>query len=131
LKLGPLWLHAFGSSARSARIDFVAGHPTKVLIEGEAGSASTVELRGSNCSSGRPLRFCYAAALSECGLLGAEGRSYDPATFERAGTAVQRLDASSGYPGYMLFPKPGLYEIWLTRSGGSPEPVARAVVAVR
>ncbi len=117
LRLGPLWFHGF---VRRARTAIIPGPPppnllTKVLIEHVPGTG-TVQLTGASCTTGTSLRFCYGTCIP-----GGGGPTSVPSTPQ----VVIDL-ASSGYPGYMLFPAPGRYRLSAEEAGHA----LGAVVAV-
>ena len=109
LQLGPLWFHAFDSGSSTATItSFLPGHPTKVLIE-HAPGVGIIRLTGESCSTGGSLRFCY----DPC---------YPPQPGSMAGAAstiAESIDLGvhTGYPGYMFFEAPGMYQLFGEKSG--------------
>lgn len=118
LRLGPLVFYGFVPGATTA---IIPGPPpanllTKVLIEHGRGTG-TVQLTGASCGAGTPLRFCYPRSSpgEDCTTL--------PSTPQ-----VEIDLASSDYPGYMLFPAPGRYQLSADQAGHT---LGTVVVVVR
>jgi hypothetical protein len=117
-RAGPLWFSAFGRVDPGKPARLAPGGRSdgwKVVIHPDRGSGEVVELSGTVCPSGLPVRFCYTAC------------SWD----DRSKTAVValRVDASShlDYTGYMVFPTAGLMRLTVSRDS---QPVGQTVIDV-
>jgi hypothetical protein len=107
---GPLWFSAFGQVAGGTPARLAAGgryDGWKVVIHPDQKSKGLVEVSGTACASGLPVRFCYTACSWE----------------NRSQTAVSRLqlDVSShaDYTGYMVFPGTGLMRLAVLKGSQS------------
>jgi hypothetical protein len=117
---GPVWFSAFGDVYPGAPARLAASGPYdgwKVVIHPDPKSSGTANVSGIQCSSGKPVRFCYGG----CGW-------------------NQRLNAPTKFPvdvgqhlsytGYMVFPGPGLIRLTVTESTGSAHTVVIEVPSV-
>ncbi len=114
---GPLWFSAFGQvdpgkPARLAPGGLYDGW--KVVIHPDRGSG-VVELSGTACPSGLPVRFCYTAC------------SWDDRS--QAAVAALRVDSSShsDYTGYMVFPSAGLMRLTVSKDS---RPAGQTIIDV-
>lgn len=116
-RAGPVWFSAFGRVDPGAPATLGATGPYdgwKVVIHPDPKAAGTANLSGVQCSSGKPVRFCY------------DGCNWN----ERLNAPV-KLPVNVGrhldYTGYMVFPGPGLMRLSATDSVGV---VATVVIEV-
>lgn len=121
LHLGPLWLRGFAMGATTATISgpVPSNFLTKVLIEHDPGTG-TVQLTGTSCATGTPLRFCYVTCRFRAG-----------SSSSMNGPSILQVPidlAASGYTGYMLFTAPGRYRLSAEYAGNALDSV---VVTVR
>ena len=108
-KAGPVWFSAFGRvRSGPAVLDFSPGYPTKVVIHPDAGPHPAVQLRGIECSSSKPLHFCYNQ-----GVCGFSGQPATESELEQRGDAVLTIASNQHEDdtGYMLFPRRGRYMV--------------------
>lgn len=107
---GPVWFSAFGPvrSGKAVLADFFPGVPTKIVIHPDVGTHPEVQVRGIECASGKPFRFCYNQ-----GTCGFSGSPVPGPAFEARGDAVVTIAANQhdDDTGYMLFPRPGKYQV--------------------
>lgn len=117
---GPLFFSAFKPGQSAAVLsDYVPGFPYKVLAQPMRPLSKPVNLRGSNCLTGEPLRFWYRDGVPFAHLPAPQ------AEFAVAGDLVATLspipsDTSgepSGHTGYMLFSGPGQWKVSVEESG--------------
>ncbi|MGI8609241.1 MAG: hypothetical protein ACR2MY_08465 [Candidatus Dormibacteria bacterium] len=109
-RAGPIWFSAFGQvrAGKAVLDDYSPGEPTKVLIHPNPGPHPEVQIRGTECASGRALHFCY-----QQGSCGFTGQPVSESDLEARGDAVVKIakDQPGDYTGYMLFPRRGNYLI--------------------
>lgn len=108
-KAGPVWFSAFGPvRSGPAVLNFSPGYPTKVVIHPDAGPHPAVQLRGIECSSSKPLHFCYNQ-----GVCGFSGQPVTERELEQRGDAVLTIDLNQHEDdtGYILFPRRGRYMV--------------------
>lgn len=104
-RAGPLWFSAFGRVNPGAPAALESGGGPydgwKVVIRPDPSAAGTVALTGSECGSGKVVRFCYANA------------GCDFATRLASSVATLYVDAGRhiDYTGYMVFPGPGMMRL--------------------
>ena len=107
-RAGPIWFSAFGPvrSGKAVLSDFSPGYPTKIVIHPDTGPHPQVQIHGSECSSGKPLHFCYNQ-----GGCGFSGQPVSELELERRGDSVVTIGTNQHEDdtGYMLFPRPGKY----------------------
>lgn len=111
-RAGHVWFSAFGPVRRGKAeiVDFSAGIPTKVVIHTDSDLSDRVVLTGIECATGMALHFCYDQA-DNCGLT---DRSHTPDELARQGTNQLNIAGSANdYTGYMLFPRPGNYQLFV------------------
>jgi hypothetical protein len=109
-RAGPLWFSAFGRvSPGGPAILATPNGPYdgwKVVISPDPKATGTVDLSGTQCSSGTAVRFCYN---------GCDWTS-------RLQSSVTKLSVDAGahldYTGYMVFPGPGLMRLSVSNSHG-------------
>ena len=117
---GPLEFRGANSGKPDAIVDeFARGAPTKILVLPLRPLANEVWVRGFRCGDHRPLYFSYGQA--------GPGPSNTTEELERAGALQPRFgpttrgavgDGALGYPGYMLFTSPGLWQVQVMDAGG-------------
>lgn len=108
---GPLWFSAFGrvNPGTPAALE-PGGGPYdgwKVAIVPEPAATGSAKLTGSECGSGKAVRFCYGAC--------------DYATRLTSSVLTLDVDVSKHLDdtGYMVFPGPGLMRLSVLDSHGS------------
>lgn len=115
-RAGPIWFSAFGPvrSGKAVVQDFFKGFPTKIVIHPDQSPHPEVQIRGTGCSSGKLLRFCY-----DQGSCGFNGHPVSEQELETRGDAAVTIAANQkvDHGGYMLFPRPGKY--WVEVDEGS------------
>ncbi|HKV88399.1 MAG TPA: hypothetical protein VJT78_10420 [Candidatus Dormibacteraeota bacterium] len=114
-KAGPVWFSAFGPvRSGKAVLEFSPGYPTKVVVHPDAGPHPAVQLHGAECTSGKPLHFCYNE-----GACGFPGQPVTEQELESRGDAALIIDSNQHVDdtGYMLFPRRGMYVVF-AESGG-------------
>ena len=111
---GPLWFSDFGlvQSGKAVITDFNPGYPTKVVIHPDASLHGSVQLRGFNCETGQQLHFCYGEG--NCGF---SGQSVTEAELSQRGDTVVTIQGHLDFTGYILFPQPGFYQLWVEQNG--------------
>jgi hypothetical protein len=105
---GPLIFYGYSGKSTHAIVgDFEPGVPTKVGIGVIHTLTAPVTLEGWECATGEGLRFWY----KEC----CPFPSTPVTTTQLASTgdlvAMLKSGAAQGYPGYMLFTRPGLWKV--------------------
>jgi hypothetical protein len=104
-RVGHVWFSAFGPvTGGRARIAEGPGL-VKVVIATDPDLKSTVELRGTSCSSGKALRFCY----DNCSL--PHQPPFSTSELETLGSDRQLVAPTKQLTGYLLCPQAGLYRI--------------------
>ena len=111
---GPLWFSAFGQvrSGKAVITDFSPGYPTKVVIHPDASLQGSMQLQGFNCETGQVLHFCYGE-----GTCGFTGQQVTEAELSQRGVAVATIQGHLDATGYILFPQPGFYRLWVEQDG--------------
>ncbi len=105
---GPLIFYGYNGATTHAIIgDFAPGVPTKVGLGVTHTLTAPVTLEGWECATGNRLRFWY----KECCPF--TTTPVTPTQLAATGdlVAVLQADAAQGYPGYMLFTRPGLWKV--------------------
>jgi len=110
-RAGPVWFSAFGRVDPGTPATLAAGDGPydgwKVVIHPDPKSTGTVDLSGTECSTGKAVRFCYG---------GCDWNS-------RLQLSVTKLpvdvSAHLDYTGYMVFPGPGLMRMSASDSHGN------------
>lgn len=110
-RAGPVWISAFGRVDPGTPAVLAAGDAPydgwKVVVHPDPNSGGTVNLSGTQCSSGKAVRFCYGGCDWNSRLqLSVTKLSVDVST---------HLD----YTGYMVFPGPGLMRMIASDSHGT------------
>jgi hypothetical protein len=77
----------------------------KVVIYPDPGLKPTVDLSGTTCATGKPLRFCYDG----CPL--PHEQPFTTAELETLGTDHMTLKTKAFHTGYLLCPYGGLYQL--------------------
>jgi hypothetical protein len=111
-RAGPVWLSAFGRVDPGAPATLAGTGPYdgwKVVIHPEGNATRTATLTGVQCSSGKPVRFCYES----CDWTTSTGRLKTSSLTLRVDVG-QHLD----YTGYMVFPGPGLMRFSVSDAKG-------------
>jgi hypothetical protein len=108
-RAGPLWFSAFGRVAPGTPARLANGESYdgwKVVIHPDPKATSPASLSGVQCSSGKPIRFCYAGCRWN-------DRLNAPLTL------TVRTEPHLDHTGYMVFPGPGLMRFSVTDSSGA------------
>ncbi len=113
---GPVWFSAFGrvQSGKAIVAGFTPGRPTKVLIHPDPSNRELAYIKGADCAIGKPLRFCYL--MGDCGF---EAKTVSESDLGRMGDDTITIDPRrpGDLVGYMLFPRPGKYRVWVSQGG--------------
>ena len=112
-RAGPVWISAFGRVDPGTPATLAGSGPYdgwKVVIHPDPKSSGTVDLTGTQCSTGKAIRFCYAG----CDWTSRTSRL-------QSSVAKLNVDISShlDYTGYMVFPGPGLMRLSALKSQGN------------
>jgi hypothetical protein len=116
-RAGPVWFSAFGRVYPGVPATLAATGPYdgwKVVIHPDPKATGAATISGVQCSSGKPVRFCY-------GSCDWNNRLNAPVKL-----AVD-VGKHSDYTGYMVFPGPGLMRLTVTDSAGM---AAKVVIEV-
>lgn len=116
---GPLWFSAFGlvRAGEPARLAAQGGpyNGWKVVIHPDPGASGAVQLTGTDCASGTPIRFCYL------------GCSFENRLRDSTEELVVQTDSHLDYTGNMVFRGPGLVRLTTSRLGS---PLGSTVIQV-
>jgi len=96
-----------GQTSHAIVGDFEPGIPTKVGVGVVHPITTAVTMEGWECATGQPLRFWYKECCPFASLPVAESQLAVTGDLQ----AVLAPGASQGYPGYMLFTRPGLWKV--------------------
>jgi hypothetical protein len=111
-RAGPLWFSAFGRVDPGTPATLAAGGGPydgwKVVIYPDANAKGTASLAGTQCSTGRAVRFCYSAT----------GCDWASRLQSSVGTLPVNVSGHRDYTGYMVFPGPGLMRLNASDSSG-------------
>jgi hypothetical protein len=111
-RAGPLWFSAFGrvDPGTPARLATPNGpyDGWKVVIHPDPEGAGTVDLSGTQCSTGTAVRFCYS------------NNACDWTSRLQSSVVTLPVNVTShlDYTGYMVFPGPGLMRLSASDSHG-------------
>lgn len=130
---GPLLFQAIASGEDRAAVDFMSGYPTKVVIQRIKAVEAPITLEGWDCGTGQRLHFWYGKdccpfplrALPVTDEQLAEGG--DSAAILPPATA-STAERSYVYGGYMLFTRPGKWNISVSQEG---HPIGNIILLVR
>lgn len=111
-RAGPLWFSAFGRVDPGAPATLAAGGGPydgwKVVIHPDANAKGTVSLAGTQCSTGKTVRFCYSAT----------GCDWASRLQSSVSTLPVNVSGRLDYTGYVVFPGPGLMRLNASDSSG-------------
>jgi len=120
-RAGPLWFSAFGRIDPGSPATLAPGGGPfdgwKVVIHPDASATGTASLTGSQCSTGKAVRFCYSST----------GCDWASRLQSSVTTLAVNVSGLLDYSGYMVFPGPGLMRL-TTRD--SLDVVSAVVIAV-
>lgn len=112
-RVGHVWFSAFGRvTTGKAQIAEGPGL-VKVVIATDPDLKSTVELRGTSCSTGKAIRFCY----DNCSF--PHQPPFSKGELETMGSDHQAVPPTKQLTGYLLCPEAGLYQL-SGQAGGKP-----------
>jgi hypothetical protein len=110
-RAGPVWISAFGRVDPGTPAVLAAGGGPydgwKVVLHPDPSSNGTINLSGTQCSSGKDVRFCYG---------GCDWNSRLQLSVTKLSVDVS---AHLDYTGYMVFPGPGLMRISVSDAHGN------------
>lgn len=115
-QVGPISIGGFGTKARAIEDDFNTRVLYKHFIWKDPSLGSLVRLKGMACSDRRPLRFWYRGGVP-MNLPATEqelATTGDLIAELRLGTEARSGENAIGWPGYILYSRPGSWRVMVS-----------------